>query len=498
MPAAQTLRDYQSNAKDRVTEEIAKLVAAGVDPFALLVAPTGAGKTTVAAALIVDEVEAGGCVFFLAHRKELIEQCSSRLLGAGVRHGIVMASAGGWRPWLRVQVASIASLSDKRVSRLPRPTLIVIDEAHRARARMYHEAIERFPGARVIGLTATPVRSDNKGLGDLFRALVVVETISGLTERGFLVPSTGFAFDVPDLSGVRTTGGDYNEHDLGEVMSKSAIVGNIVEQWIEKAGGARTVMFAVTIEHSKKLVAEFVAAGVKAEHLDGTTAKGERSAILARLHTGETTIVSNVGVLTEGWDEPRVECGILARPTKSLGLYLQMVGRILRPACRDCGGDTLWNVGPCRHCGSSNVKRAARIHDHAGCVMSHGLPDADREWSLEVRPPKGKKGEQGENAAAVRSCSNCFALYDPRLPACPCCGHIPPLAGRVVEEIREGVTAIPLEELAARGRSSSMAAKMTELRRLVSRARATGQSAGWVLAQYRATFFEEPKWRFTL
>lgn len=498
MPAAQVLRDYQARAKLEVTEEVAKLVAAGVDPYALLVAPTGAGKTTIAAALISDAVDSGGSVLFIAHRKELIEQCSARLLGAGVRHGIVMAGAGGWRPWLKVQVASIASLSDKRVSRIPRPTLIVIDEAHRARAASYHTALERFPGVPAIGLTATPVRSDNKGLGDLFRSLVIVETIRGLTERGFLVPSTGFAFDVPDLSGVRSTGGDYNDRDLGEVMSKSAIVGNVVDQWREKAGGVRTVLFAVTIEHSKKLVAEFRSAGVYAEHLDGTTPKSERGAILQRLETGETTLVSNVGVLTEGWDSPRVECCILARPTKSLGLYLQMVGRVLRPVCRDCKGDTLWNAPTCRHCGSTNVKRAARIHDHAGCVLSHGLPDTDREWSLEIRPPKSKRGEQGENAATVRSCDQCFALYDPRLPACPCCGHVPPVRGREVQEIKEGVTAIPLEELAARGRAAGTTAKMTELRRLVSMARAQGRSAGWVLAQYRGTFFEEPKWRFQL
>jgi superfamily II DNA or RNA helicase len=496
------LRDYQSDAETRVRQALARLAGAGVDPYALLVAPTGAGKTTIAASLIARAIEEHerGSVLFIAHRKELLEQCSARLMGAGVRHGIVSAAhRAGWKPWLRTQVASIQSLSEKRVGRIPEPTLIIIDEAHRARADSYMKVLHRFPGVPAIGLTATPVRSDNKGLGDLFRGLVVVETIRGLTDRGYLTPATGFAFDVPDLSSVRTTGGDYNEHDLGEVMGGTAIVGNIVEQWVEKAGGCRTVLFAATIEHSLKMVERFKSAGVRAEHVDGKTKKNERGAILQRLEDGKTTVVCNVGVLTEGWDSPRVECCILARPTKSQGLYLQMVGRVLRPVCRDCRGDTAWNVQGCRHCGSTNVKRSARIHDHAGCVMTHGLPDADREWSLDVRPVKGSNGDMnGENAAAVRSCSNCFALYDPRLPACPCCGHCPPLAGRTVQEIEEGVRAIALEELAERGRSASQTTKMAELRRLVARARADGRSAGWVLSEYRRTFFEEPRWRFVL
>jgi superfamily II DNA or RNA helicase len=282
-------------------------------------------------------------------------------------------------------------------------------------------------------------------------------------------------------------------------MSRSAIVGNVFDQWRTHAGGARTVLFASTIEHSKKLVERFRAFGVNAEHLDGKTPRGERGAILRRLEDGVTTVVSNVGVLTEGWDSPRVECCILARPTKSLGLFLQMVGRVLRPVCRDCKGDTVWSSPVCRHCGSVNVKRAARLHDHAGCVLSHGLPDASRDWSLDVRPPRGKRDQlSAEAAGAVRSCEKCFALYDPSLPACPLCGHGNARATRQIEEVNEGVQAIPLETLAERGKGADVTAKMSELRRLVSVARARSLPYAWVMAQYKSTFGEPPKWRFQL
>lgn len=526
--APQVLRDYQSTALERLDDEIAKLAAQRAELRALLVAPTGAGKTTIAAARIERERASGGSVLFLAHRKELIDQCSKRLDGSGVRHGVVMAGHPRWMPWLPVQVASIQSLVAKnrrgvmhRAEKIKRPTLIVVDEAHRARANTYHVVFDLFPDVPVIGLTATPIRMDNRPLGDLFRALVVVETIGGLTRRGFLVPATGFAFDVPDLKGVRTTAGDYNEKDLASAVNRTAIVGNIVAKWKERSAGLRTVLFAVNVEHSKRLVEQFRTEGVAAEHLDGTTPKLEREAILERLSTGETLVVSNVGVLTEGWDEPRLECVILARPTKSLGLYLQMVGRGLRGVCRDCLGDTPWNLPACRHCGSVNVKRACRIHDHAGAVFAHDLPEAEREWSLDDDAKKRKKkGGDEENAPTVRQCGVCFALYPATVDACPACGTPAPKRVRTVEEIEDG-RIVSFEDLRKKlgiggqftpdvappnvfGRPRTFvtigttAEKMNALREWVRVAKATGRSAGWVAGMYETEFGEKPRWRFNV
>lgn len=289
----QTLRPYQREAIDSLRAKLRH------HRRLLLVSPTGSGKTTIAAEMIHSATERGSRILFLAHRKELIDQCSTRLDQFSVPHGVIMSGHPRYQPVLPVQVASVPTLVRRNK---PPADLIIIDEAHHARAGTYQKILDHYPGVPTIGLSATPWRTDGKGLGELFEDVVVAATIQQLTEDGYLVPATGFAYDAPELAEVRMRGRDYDAEGLELVMGGTAIAGNVVQSYLDHASGKRAVLFAVSVKHSRQLVERFQEAGVRAEHLDGETPKGEREAILARLSSGETTLVSNVGVLTEGWD----------------------------------------------------------------------------------------------------------------------------------------------------------------------------------------------------
>lgn len=461
------LRDYQNHGLD----QLRALLLKGKKRL-LLVAPTGSGKTVIASEMIRSANERGTPTLFLAHRKELVDQPSKKLDELGIDHGIVMASHWRNKPWLPVQVASVQTLV-RRLENKPRAGLIIIDEAHHARAATYEQIIRAYPGVPVIGLTATPWRMDGKGLGDLFEDSCLVTTPSKLVSDGWLVPVSGFAFDSPDLRSVARTGGDYNGDELGAVMGGTKLVGNIVEQWLAHGRSPsgrplRTVVFAVHVEHSKQIVEQFRAAGVAAEHLDDQTSTHEREAVFARLHAGQTTVLSNVGICTEGWDEPLLGCVILARPTLSVGLAIQMIGRGRRPAP---GKDKML------------------LHDHAGVVMQHGLPDDDRDWSLTADVRIGKK-QQGQKTAAVRACRKCFALYAPTLEACPLCGAKNPKRVKEITTL-EG-EAIPLEQVKEHivASESRMREEYLHLARM---AKQRGYKAAWAKMRFHGRYKRWPR-----
>lgn len=381
-------------------------------------------NTVIASHMIECSVALGNRVLFLAHRRELITQAFKKVLGCTCRPGydhdsmlpdpecratglprkmvgVLMANDPRRNPVAVVQVASVDTLRNRAK---PPADLIVVDEAHRTLARSYKAILEAYPEAAVTGLTATPYRADNRGLGEEYDELVVVASPRQLIDEGFLVDPRVFtvpAKDLPDLSRVRVKGGDYDLEQLGVAVNQAGLVGNIVEHWKRRAEGRQTVVFAGNVEHSKHIIARFRESGVAAEHLDGAMPTAERDAILARLDRGETRVVSNFGVLTEGWDQPSVKCCILARPTKSLGLYLQMAGRILRP----------WR------------DTAAIILDHAGCALEHGLPQDDREFTLEA-----KKKSRTTTAPSCKTCEECYAIVPSATRICPACGMEFPVA----------------------------------------------------------------------
>jgi superfamily II DNA or RNA helicase len=359
---APILRDYQTTAVDHVELCIER----GLRKI-LLVAPTGSGKTVIAGEIIRRHRAKLKSALFIAHRREIVAQTSDKLNDIDVAHGIIMAGTQP-RDLEFVQVAAIQTLHARaiRSERMPLPPadLIIIDEAHHCPAATYRAVIDAYPNTPIIGLTATPCRGDGRGLGAIFETLVQCPQVQPLIDRGHLVKPKYFApIDVqPNLRGIGTVAGDYNQGQLAARMNQDALVGDIITHWHKFGEGRPTVVFTVDVAHSVHIAREFVAAGVRAEHIDGSTPKEERDATLRRLKSGETTVVCNCMVLTEGFDCPKASCCVLARPTKSMGLFRQMIGRILRPAP-----------------GKTN----AIVIDHSGAVRRHGFVEDAVEWTLD-------------------------------------------------------------------------------------------------------------------
>ncbi len=452
------LRPYQQAAVAAVHEHVAH-----GRRRVLLVAATGSGKTACAVHLMQVAAAIGQRSLFVAHRRELINQTYRKLVEDGAdpsQLGVIMASDPRRNPGAMVQVASVDTL---RFRNKPRADWLFFDEAHRALSPSFKNLAAAYPDAVHIGLTATPYRADGQGLGELYDELVVVASPKELMRQGFLVEPRVFtvpAHALPDLSTVKVRGGDYDERELADAVDRRQLVGNIVEHWRKHADGVRTVVFAVSIAHSKHIVERFQEAGVRAEHLDGGTPMLERDAILARLDRGETQVVGSIGTLCEGTDIPSVKCAILARPTKSTGLYLQQAGRILRP-----------------YQGQSAV-----ILDHAGCVLEHGLPQRDREFTLESRKKGTRTREPTEPQA--KACPECQCVLAPQARTCPACGHEFAVS---VEATLPEETADELEV------ATDDDVQRAIWNRLCAEQLAKGFKPGWVYYTYRARFGEPPE-----
>jgi DNA repair protein RadD len=387
-----SLRPYQVSAISGLRAKI----AAGVR-LVVLVCPTGGGKTVIAAAMVESAVARGKRVVFIAHRKELIDQTVDKLGRFGVKAGVIMATDSRRDDYLPVQVCSIQTLS-RRAGKLPSADLVIYDEVHHATSNSARAVLEAYPNAVVIGLTATPWRSDKKGLADVFGASVLAATMKELMGIGALVEYDAFAYDAPELHAVKMVAGDFSQKDLGLACNTDVLVGSVVREYVAHAMGRRGIVFPVNVAHSLHLVDEFRAAGVVAEHVDCNTKKAERERVLAGLASGAITVVASVGVLTEGFDCPAAEVCILARPTKSLGLYMQMIGRVLRPS-PDTG------------------KVKALIHDHSGNLLRHGFPEDDRDYALTATPARVRE---------LHTCPMCYVVFGSIRPdgTCPHCHEL--------------------------------------------------------------------------
>lgn len=373
--------------------------------------PTGGGKTRLGAFMVGGAARKRKVCWWLVHRRELASQASRTFLELSIPHGTVQAGHIS-DPHALVQVASIQTIA-RRLDRLHAPDLIVFDESHHIGAKQWQQVYEVFPLAQIVGLSATPWRLDGVGLGRWFGRMVEGPPVADLIEQGFLSPYRLFAPSTADVSAIKKTGGDYQRDQLAAAMDKPAIIGDAITHYRRLCPGRRAVNFAVSIEHSRHCVEQFLAAGIPAEHVDGEMGHDLRDAAVARFIAGETLVLSNADLLGEGFDVPAIEAAILQRPTASLSLYLQQVGRALRPA---------------------PGKPEAIILDHAGNALRHGLPDDDREWTLDDRAKK--KGKKTENEVPIRQCPECFRVHTPA-PKCPQCGHVYEIQSREVEQ-REG------------------------------------------------------------
>jgi len=466
VPPPIVLREYQDVAIDGIRNH-----QRGGMQRLLLQAACGAGKTIIAAALIRLAVEGDFHVVFLAHRRELIKQCSDKLHRFGVDHGIIMAGERR-KHYEHVQVASIQTLWSRAILRevmdLPGAHVIVIDEAHRSLSRTYLELIKRYPNAVVLGLTATPVRSDGRGLGHVYEAMIMCPPISELIKLGHLVPVRYYAPSIPDLRGVKITAGDYNEKQLEKKMDKDPLIGDIVGNWVKICPTRKTVVFASGVKHSIHIAERFCSAGIRARHIDGNTPKDERDEVLRDLEFGDLQVVSNCGVLIEGWDCPVVSCAILARPTKSIGLYIQLAGRILRP---------------------SPGKDDALLIDHSGAVYEHGFIDEFADWSLDKDGKiQDRVKQKRKTLPTMITCQNCKFVYFPKSDHCPECGHFYKKWGRDVN-MADG----DLEEVKTGKKAASKLTKQEWYSQFLWYGDIKGYRDGWTSHKYKEKFGVWPR-----
>lgn len=340
---------------------------------------TGGGKTAIAGRVAYDATSARVPVLAIAHREELIEGLQKEFHEWGIPSGILKAGYDEDREAI-AQVASIQSLPGRK---LPPAGLVIIDEAHRSLADQYLWAIAQYPDAKLLGLTATPCRTDGRGLDEVYQQMVLGPSMKWLIRNRYLSPYRVFNPGAnPDLSRVKIVAGDYSNAGLNKALNKPRIIGNLVTQWKRFALGRRTIVFAVNVEHSKAIAKQYCKAGIAAEHIDGDTPKEERKEILKRFKSGKTLVLVNCELFIEGVDVPGIECVQIARPTISLRVYLQMIGRGMRYV----PGKTLI------------------ILDHVGAIAYHGLPDDDRQWSLEGSPPPLSDGIK------FKKCPKCETL----------------------------------------------------------------------------------------
>ena len=466
------LRDYQTKA----VEDLRGSFRAGNRKL-LLQAGTGSGKTIIAAEIIKNAVAKGKYVLFLAHRRELIDQCAEKLVRFGVDHGIIMAGRQG-RIMQKVQVASIQTLWARAIKKtrmhLPPTDLIVLDECHRSLSKTYRHLIDAYPDATVLGLTATPCRGDGRGRGEIYDSMISCPPVAELTASGFLVPVRYYAPSAPDLTGVKMRMGDYAENQLAERMDKKPLVGSIVENWARLAEGRQTVIFAAGVKHSIHIAEEFQKAGVRAAHLDGETPLDEREKILSDLWDGSISIVSNCMVLTEGWDCPPVSCCVIARPTKSIGLYMQMAGRTLRP----------WQD-----------KDDSLLIDHAGVIYEHGFVDEPIPWDLDAtRKVRDAIAKTKKKKSKPVTCPECRYVFE-GLAECPKCGWAPKKQGEEYAWIKGELIEVKKKRMPAAA-SYSMDEKESWYQQLRGVAIDRGFRDGWIAHTYRKKFGVWPASRF--
>lgn len=424
------LRPYQT----RGVRAIMAAFAAG-HRRVLAVAPTGYGKGTAAAWLLNDATVWGDPSTLAVHRREIVLDVADRVRRAGLDARVGVIVAGEPRdPEALVQVCSIQTLTAS--GERPPGALVVIDEAHHATATTYRAILGAYPEARILGLTATPERADGAAMGDAFQALVVLARISELTRAGYLVPC-----DV-----------------IGPASYGEALASDPVDAWLRHAAGRRTFCFAANVDHGFELVGQFRARGVPADLVVGKTGKRARREAIDRFRTGETQVLVNVYALTEGIDVPEAEVCMLARGCGSAGMFLQCVGRVLRPA---------------------SGKTRALLLDLRGAVHLHGLPGEDRVFSLEGRAIR----RGAEDTVALRTCRACFAIHSPGPDACPSCGAAYP------PPPRPRVRARDLIHIRA---AESTEAKRETYERFLAEQRARGHKPGAAAFRFKGKYGELP------
>ena len=466
------LRQYQQDNFNQLRQSYAK-----GNKRVLYQAATGSGKTVVASMVCKLSVEKGNRVMPVAHRRELIHQFADKLDGIGLHCAKIMAGER-LNIGADIQVGSIQTLwarflKEKRIA-LHAPDLIIIDEAHRSLSPTYLKLLEAFPDAWLLGLTATPVRTDGRGLGHIYEDMVQSPSVAELTEMGFLVPVIPYGGSTGDLKGIKSTAGDYNKKELEERMNLPNLVGDCVQNYLKHALDRPTMVFASGVKHSIALAEAYNAVGIKAEHVDANTEKWDRDHVLGKLASGEIDVITNCMVYTEGTDCPPISCIQIANPSKSIAKYLQQIGRGMRP-------------DP-----DNPEKKDCIVLDHSGATVQHGFVEEPIPWSLDTKGKLATRiAERSEKQLKQFECIDCGHIWEGKI-RCPRCGRQLELSGEMAEYTEAEL--IQLKRKEPKDKPATMEEKRRFYSELLGYAQGMGRdtgktySQGWAAHKYRAKF----------
>lgn len=424
----------------------------------LMQSPTGSGKTIMALDMIVGAQSKRTSTIFCVPRRELLEQTSETLRAYGVPHGVISPNHPP-SPFEAIQIAMAPTLA-RRLDKIAAPKLLFVDECHFGGAEL-DRVIDwsRASGGWRIGLSATPLKTNGKGMGLWFDDMVQGQNMSSLIEAGRLSGYRYFAPNSPDLSGIKSSNGDYVRSQLSEYMEgQTQIIGDAVKHYRDHASGKLCAVFATSLKHADIIVDGFRQAGIAAQRIDGKMDGAERSRIIKGFARREFTVIVSVQLLTFGFDlasaagmDVTIEAMSDLCPRKSLPMQLQVWGRVLR-----------------------RKPEPALIFDHANNWRESGFPDDDRVWTLDGKDKRGGGGTPA--GAAARQCSQCYFVHRPA-PCCPDCGFVYPVMSRRVEEVDGDLVEID-PRLAAR-KSRQDQGRARTLDDLLEHARATGKKPAW-------------------
>lgn len=404
-----------------------------------LVAPTGAGKTRMGCEMVRRQAALGKRTLWLTHRNELVEQSADALRAQGIDVGILSARKQE-NTEAPVLVASWQTLVAREATR-PKADMLVIDECHHVGAEEWTGVVHDYAASRALGLTATPQRRDGKPLGDVFQALVVAAQYSELIKAGHLVGCR--LIRPPQAMG-------------------SDLANDPLETYIKRAAGKSCIAFCRSIDESEKLAKQLTEAGHPAKCISADTPSAMRAMYIDAFRSGELTALTCVFTLTEGFDHPPTEVCLLARGCSHVGTYLQMVGRVLRPA---------------------PGKQDAVVIDLSGISWIHGTPTEDRQYSLDGRPIS--------SSGALRVCASCGFTWDPadhpKKPGCPSCGFVP----EPVPVAKPRIWDLDLEEVYA-GADTPDSAKQREFQRLRRLCKEKGWGLSFAFKEYKKLFTDPP------
>jgi DNA repair protein RadD len=412
----------------------------------LAVLPTGGGKTVCFSYIAQAASVKGNRVLILVHRAELLDQASRAM---PVPHGII-ASGRAMDLSHTVQVASVQTVA-RRLHLLPRDffQLLVVDEAHHTTAGTWAKVIAHFHAAKLLGVTATPIRGDGRGLGEHYQAMVQGPTAQQLTDDGFLAAAKVLAPPGFDSAGLRKRMGDFDMTQAADRVQ----MGDCLGHYRKHLSGQTAIAFCCSVAHAEAVAHLFQSAGIAAASIDGTMDTSTRRELLQRLAVGDLKVLTSCALIGEGVDVPSVGGCILLRPTASVGLHLQMIGRCLRP----------------------QPGKTAVVLDHVGNTLRLGHHLEERDWTLD-----GLRKRDREAAPSVKVCPTCFSTSPSTAQVCRDCGHVfAPPERRELRQV-EG----ELQEIAVTKRREQ--GKATDLEALRELAQQRGYKRGWAERVYQA------------